>query len=426
MHLNPTIAALLEGLNNPSLPSIDLSLERMRKLLTALGNPEKKLAPVIHIAGTNGKGSTLAFLRAIYEASGYRVHAYTSPHLVAFNERIVIGASTISDDYLLALLQRVRVAAQTIPVTFFEATTAIAFLAFAEHAADVVLLETGLGGRLDATNVVTKPIATVITPIDYDHMEFLGDSLAKIATEKAGIMKHGVPCFVGAQSPEVREVLKRAARNHEAPLYIHNYDWYYETKGSHIGVECASMAWQLPLPALAGAHQHHNAALASVVAQSLPQLPVTNAALAKSMQSTRWPARLQTLEQGPLVDAWGARGPVMLDGGHNPNAALALRTWLEQYPMPTTMLCGMMKRKDASGFLRPLVQKISHFIAVPIEGNDSYTAEELGQVALACGIKTVSIANTFTEATTQFDDAKGRLLVAGSLFLAGEVLKNHS
>ena len=193
MHLNPAIATLLDGLNNPSLPGIDLSLTRMVQLLAALGNPEKQLPPVIHLAGTNGKGSTLAFLKAIYEAAGYRVHAYSSPHLVRFNERIVLAGQEISDDYLLQLLERITEVAKDIPVTFFEATTAAAFLAFAEHSADVVLLETGLGGRLDATNVVARPIAAIITPIDYDHMEFLGETLGAIAAEKAGIIKDGVP-----------------------------------------------------------------------------------------------------------------------------------------------------------------------------------------------------------------------------------------
>ena len=218
MHVNPAINALLQAMNNPALPSVDLSLVRVKELLKLLGNPEKKLPPVIHIAGTNGKGSTLAFLRAIYEAAGYRVHAYTSPHLVRFNERIVLAGHEISDDGLIDILTRVR--DTDYAVTYFEATTAAAFLAFSEHMADVLLLETGLGGRLDATNVVENPIATIITPVDYDHMEFLGTSLAAIAAEKAGIMKRDAPCFIGEQKPEAREILKRYAAPHrKCPIH---------------------------------------------------------------------------------------------------------------------------------------------------------------------------------------------------------------
>jgi dihydrofolate synthase / folylpolyglutamate synthase len=426
MHLNPAIAAALDGLNNPSLPGIDLSLVRMRKLLATLGNPERKLAPVIHLAGTNGKGSTLAFLRAIYEASGYRVHAYTSPHLVTFNERIVIAGNVISDAYLLTLLERVSEAAGSVPVTFFEATTAVAFLAFAEHSADVVLLETGLGGRLDATNVVPNPLATVITPIDYDHMEFLGDTLAAIAGEKAGIIKPGAHCFVGAQQAEAREVLKRTARTHGVRLCLHGHDWRYDAKPTTIMVMSGTDRWELPFPALVGAHQHHNAALASVVAHGLPALPVTNEAFEKAMHTVHWPARLQKLTQGPLVAAWGERGAVMLDGGHNPHAAQTLRQWMDTQTNPVTLLCGMMRRKDAAGFLAPLVDRIDQFIAVPIADNDSFNPQELLSTAQSLGIQNLSAAPSLSQAQAYFSGENGCLLIAGSLFLAGEVLKNHS
>ena len=426
MHLNCAIAAKLEALNHPALPAIDLSLSRMRQLLQALGHPEQKLPPVIHIAGTNGKGSTLAFLRAIYEAAGYRVHSYSSPHLVAFNERIAIAGSDIDDDYLLMLLTHVADMAKTIPVTFFEATTALAFMAFAEHKADVVLLETGLGGRLDATNLVARPIATVITPIAYDHQEFLGNSLAQIAAEKAGIIKPCVPCFVGKQLPEACDVLNQVARIKEAPLMLHTQDWFYETTPTQIKVVAGGHAWRMPLPALVGAHQQHNAALASVVAQSLPQLPIRQAALDAGMRQVHWPARLQPLSHGPLLAAWGVRGPVMLDGGHNPHAASALAEWIEANAMPITLICGMMRRKDAAGFLAPLAKKISHFIAVPIAGQDCFSPEDLARIAQRLGIRKISTASSLAMATEHFDAAKGCLLIAGSLFLAGEVLKKHS
>lgn len=426
MHLNPEIAAHLNALNNPALPSIDLSLDRMHALLNALGNPEQKLPPVIHLAGTNGKGSTLAFLRAIYEAAGYRVHAYTSPHLVLFNERIVEAGRPIDDAALLALLEQVAVATAKIPVTFFEATTALAFMAFAKQAADVVLLETGLGGRLDATNVVAQPLATVITPIDYDHMEFLGNTLAKIAAEKAGIIKRGVPCFVGAQQLEAQAVFENVAQKRDAPLILHGRDWQYVVDGKHIAVSHAGHQWHLPQPALLGAHQCHNAALASVVATSMAALPVTDAAITSGITHARWPARLQKLIRGPLVEAWGERGEVVLDGGHNPSAAHALAAWLSENSAPTTLLCGMMKRKDAHGFLLPLAPHITHMIAVPIAENDSYSPEELAEIGHACGIAQVHACHPLEEAAKHWDDANGRLLMAGSLFLAGQVLKNHS
>jgi dihydrofolate synthase / folylpolyglutamate synthase len=426
MHENSSIAALLNGLNNPSLPSIDLSLARMQQLLAALGHPEQKLPPVIHLAGTNGKGSTLAFLKSIYEATGYRVHAYTSPHLVRFNERIVIAGQEVSDDYLLQLLEQVSTAAQTIPVTFFEATTAAAFLAFAEHLADVVLLETGLGGRLDATNVVPKPIATIITPIDYDHMEFLGNSLSEIAGEKAGIMKAGAPCFVGAQKPEAREVLKRAARKAECELHLHDFDWNFDTTSNGLRVKSGADMWDMPLPSLAGTHQLHNAALASVVAMNLPQLPISIEALRKGVSTAIWPARLQKLVHGPLVDAWGKRGDVYLDGGHNIHAAETLQQWMKQRGTPITLILGMMKRKDARGFLQPLAPHLARVITVPIEGNECYSPTDLAEVARGCGVANVTAANSLMDAAQHgAPAANATLLITGSLFLAGEVLKKH-
>lgn len=426
MHVNPAISRLLTGLNHPSLPGIDLSLTRMRELMAALGNPERTLAPVVHIAGTNGKGSTLAFLRAMLEAAGYRVHAYTSPHLVRFNERIVIGGSEISDAYLEQTLTRVADAARSIPVTFFEATTAAAFLAFAENAADIVLLETGLGGRLDATNLVAKPLATVLTPIDYDHMEFLGDTLASIAREKAGILKDGCLCVVGQQQAEAQEVVKRAARARHAPLLLHGRDWRFDAHENGIAVSAGNAQWTLPLPALAGAHQHHNAALASVVAKNLTPLAVSHEAMAKGAMLARWPARLQRLADGPLVAAWGARGPVMLDGGHNPSAARSLCGWLASQNEPVTLVCAMMARKDAASFIAALAPRVGRFIAVPITGEAAYTPEALAQIARAQGIADCFATSSLTDAARYFSPAAGCLVLAGSLYLAGEVLKNHS
>lgn len=423
MHVNPSIAALLEKLNNPSLPGIDLSLERMWRLLAVLGNPQEKLAPVIHVAGTNGKGSTIAYLRAIYQAAGYRVHAYTSPHLVRFNERIVLAGQEIGDDALLRLLIRVNHHAESIPVTFFEATTAAALLAFSEHSADVVLLETGLGGRLDATNVVAAPAMTVLTPIAFDHMEFLGDSLTKIATEKAGILKADVPCIAGAQQPEAAQAIARAAYKLRAPLLSCGHGWNaaVTAKGIHVLLDTAQLT--LPLPALSGAHQTHNAALAAVVAHSCEALPVSPEEIAEGIAQARWPGRLQRLTQGPWVDAW--QGDVFLDGGHNVHAAEALAQWALDGGQPVTLVCGMMARKDAQAFLAPLAGRIERLIAVPIAGEDCHTPEALAQAAGKAGIVNVTAVRMGDVLPLLQGAGGGTLLIAGSLFLAGEILQNH-
>jgi dihydrofolate synthase / folylpolyglutamate synthase len=426
MHVNPTISAMLEGLSNPSLPGIELSLERMVALLAALGDPHKKIAPVIHFAGTNGKGSTLAFMRAMYEAAGYRVHAYTSPHLVHFNERIVIAGADITDTQLLPLLERVGIAASKNPATFFEATTALAFLAFSEYPADVVLLETGLGGRLDATNVIDQPIMTVITPIDYDHMEFLGSTLEAIAAEKAGILKSGVPCVVGAQMPEVLPVLARAAYAARSPLMICGKSWNAAVTSHGIRVLMDTVTLELPFPALLGAHQLHNAAVAAVAAKECAALPISDEHIAQGVSQARWPARLQHLKQGPLVDAWGARGAVILDGAHNEHAAKALVEWLVHASQPITLVLGMMRRKDASVFTRILAPFCNRLIAVPIAGEACYAPEELVNIAKNNGFQYATSCDDMADLSQMLHvEEKGTLLIAGSLFLAGEVLKNH-
>ena len=427
MHVNPQINALLHSM----LPGarIDLSRGRMERFLAALGNPQNKLPPVIHLAGTNGKGSTQAFLRAIYEAAGYRVHAYTSPHLVRFNERIVITGKEITDAQLLPLLERVKQASASVPVTFFEVTTAAAFLAFAEHEADVVLLETGLGGRLDATNMVAHPMATVITPVDFDHMEFLGDTLEKIAGEKAGIIKSGSICIAGAQPEEALSAITHIAAEKQAPLIAHGVDWRYASSASAIGVVCGEQSWSLPLPSLAGEHQHHNAALASVVAQQCQKhLAVTDTAIREGIGHARWPGRLQRLSKGPLVEAWGARGDVYLDGGHNASAAQALAEWMALHHQPITLVWGMMARKDAAAFLNHFSPHIARVIAVPVEGEGAaHTPDSLAAIATAAGIKETAACDDIHHVPNHLTgEAKGTLLIAGSLFLAGEILKTHA
>lgn len=424
MHVNPHIAALLNALNNPSLPNIDLSLDRMWQLLAALGNPQEKLPPVIHVAGTNGKGSTIAFLKAIYEAAGYKVHTYTSPHLVRFNERIVLAGEEISDETLLPLLEKITSACKAVPVTFFEATTAAAFLAFSQHKADVVLLETGLGGRLDATNVVAKPVMTILTPIDYDHMEFLGDSLEKIAGEKAGILKPGVPCVVGAQPEVVLPVLARAAYAVRAPFYTCGKAWNAVVTATNFTLLMDTVTLALPFPALPGGHQIHNAGLAAAAVKICEQLPVGDEHIAAGIQRAIWPARLQLLTKGPIVEAWN--GPVLLDGGHNLSAARVLAEWAKRQPAPITLALGMMQRKDARAFLEVLAPHVTRLIALPIAGEASHAPEALAAIGGELGVEAVDSCASSAELPQKLGGAQeGALLIAGSLFLAGEVLKNH-
>ncbi len=404
--VNERIDALLTGLNNPALPHIDLSLARMERLLAALGNPQKRLPPTIHVAGTNGKGSTIAYLRAIYEAAGYKVHVYTSPHLVRFNERIVLAGEEIDDAALAHYLQRVAdTAVRECAVTYFEATTAAAMLVFAERPADILLLEVGLGGRLDATNCAENIVASVITPIGIDHKDFLGDTVDKIAAEKAGILRPGVPCISAPQLPEVMEVLLEKADEVGARLY--------ETPAD----------WDGPSPALIGAHQRRNAALAAEVVTLLAErFSVNKAQLAAGIDAARWPARLQRLVYGPLVDGWGPRGAVMLDGGHNAHAAAALADWVRAQPQPVAMVIGLMQRKEAPEFLAPLVAVATRIVFIPIPGTpDAYAPEALQALVPQAGV-----AASAQEALAQLADVgNATLLVAGSLYLAGEILKNH-
>ena len=421
------LAPLLETLNHPSLPGIDLSLERMHQLMAALGHPERKLPPVIHVAGTNGKGSTIAYLRAMYEAAGYHVHSYTSPHLVRFNERIVISGQEASDALLVPYLERIAKLSKKIPVTFFEATTAAAFLAFAAHHADIVLLETGLGGRLDATNIVEKPIASVITPIGYDHQEYLGNSLAAIAQEKAGIIKPHVPVFSSSQQTEAFEVLKSSAALQHASLTAHGTDWQYAIDGVSLVVHAPHGIWRGALPALVGNHQIANAALAVVTALSVHRLmPITHAAIENGLQQARWPARLQQLTRGALVAHW--KGEVWLDGGHNAHAAIALAEWVQSRSSPVAMIVGMMQRKDAMAFFHPFADLTLPIVTIPIPNQtDVYSADQLAKAAKLAGCTQVMMAASLEEAAHQLACRQdGVLLVTGSLFLAGEVLKSHA
>ncbi|MGH6901681.1 MAG: bifunctional folylpolyglutamate synthase/dihydrofolate synthase, partial [Geminicoccaceae bacterium] len=359
------ILARLQGLHPKA---IDLSLGRIERLLAALGHPERRLAPVVHIAGTNGKGSTLAMLDAMLQAAGRRVQRYISPHLVHFNERFLFDGEPIDESELGDVLDLCERTNRGLAITEFEIITAAAFVAFARREADVLLLETGLGGRLDATNVVARPRLTALAPISLDHQAFLGERIEQIAFEKAGILKPGVPCIVGPQSPEALAVIERRAAEIRAPLSVHGRDWRVGRVGDRLIVEAGDRRRDLPLPILVGCHQIDNAGLAVACALALGDLAPDDGAIALGLRTARWPARLQRLIRGPLVERLPATSELWLDGGHNPAAGQALAASLNGPDRrPLHLVVGMLNTKDEPGFLRPLapLAKSVHTVPVP-------------------------------------------------------------
>jgi dihydrofolate synthase/folylpolyglutamate synthase len=427
---------LLERLKKLHPQSIDLSLGRIERLLAALGNPQDKLPPVVHVAGTNGKGSTLAFLRAIAESLGKGVHIYTSPHLVDFHERIVLagphGAAPITEEVLVDCLARAEAANGGELITLFEITTAAAFLAFAEAPADLLLLETGLGGRLDATNMVKRPLLTMITPISIDHVSFLGETLAEIAGEKAGILKSGVPCVVSRQEKEAFDVIVARAAEVGAPLHVAGRDFdTYEQQGRLI-FQTTSRLLDLPLPRLAGRHQIDNAGAAIAAASIVFGDKLTQRALEDGLTHAQWPARLERLPVGGLHAYLEEGTEIWLDGGHNEAGgqviAHALAELDERVPRPVHVVWGMMETKDARRFIAPFKGLVERVYTVPIpEEPNAFAAEPLAEMARAEGFDAVAV-NSVPEALLR--SASGgvptRVLICGSLYLAGHVLKLHT
>lgn len=425
--------AVLARLMSLHPKKIDLSLGRMRSILEKLGNPEKKLPPVIHIAGTNGKGSTVANLRAIAEAAGYRVHVYTSPHLVRFHERIRVANQLITETALTELLERVEQAAGNDPITFFEVTTAAAFLAFAETPADLCLLEVGLGGRLDATNVIDNPAAVGITPVSLDHQQFLGDTLTEIAGEKAGIIKKGAPLVVGMQHEDgLRVINSTASINGVKPLAI-NEAWHAEAKTDGTGIlyEDWRGVLELPAPSLPGAHQIHNAAMAVALARAQTAINIPDAAIKAGLGWTRWPARLQEISGTRYNEILPDGADLYLDGGHNPAAATVIRAFLQSLDpvdRPVTIVLGMMGTKDAAGFLASFTGMVQQVIAVSIPGEEgSAPAAALAAAATDAGINGIMAKDVETALKTITADAHPDrppfVIIAGSLYLAGSVLR---
>jgi dihydrofolate synthase / folylpolyglutamate synthase len=403
---------------------IDMSLDRLVRLLADLGDPHLALPRVTHIAGTNGKGSTLAYLRAMCEAAGERVHVYTSPHLVRFNERIRLAGALIDDALLEAILAEIERINAGRPITFFEITTAAAFLAFSRVPADRVLLETGMGGRLDATNVVPKPDLVALAPISLDHTQYLGDTLALIAGEKAGIIKRDVPVCVGVQPPEAAAVFDTRAAELAAPLCRHGREWNFATLDEGGFQFRGRKTRRLPRPSLPGYHQYGNAALAVACAEILG-LP--DAAIEAGITSAQWPARLQRLTRGPLVERLPANVPLYLDGGHNEGAGEALAKWAQGRRID--LVFGMLSTKQPIEFLRhvaPYVRRL-RAIAIPDE-KLSLPASDIAAAARASGIADVAEAPSADAAIADLAaaaQADTPVLICGSLYLCGRVLAEN-
>jgi dihydrofolate synthase/folylpolyglutamate synthase len=416
---------------------IDLSLDRVQRLLAALDHPEKKLPPVIHVAGTNGKGSTIAFLRAILEAAGKRVHTYTSPHLVRFNERFRIGAAgegkLVSDEELAAAMEECERANAGAPITVFEITTATGLLLFARNPADVVLLEVGLGGRLDATNVIDHPLATIITRISIDHVDFLGDSLEKIAAEKAGILKRGAPAIIAAQDRDALAVIEREAAKLGVALKVAGEDWTATEERGRLVYQDEAGLLDLPAPRLYGRHQFENAGLAIAALRAIKRFNLLPEAYDAGIGKAEWPARLQRLGHGQLVQLAPAGSELWLDGGHNPDGGRAIAAALadleERVSRPLVLIVGMLASKDCEGFLRNFAGLARRMIAVPVPGAEKgLTAETVADAARAIGLSATSRDNLAEalDAARKLDlDPPPRILITGSLYLAGEALREN-
>lgn len=419
--------AILERLLALHPKLIDLSLDRVMRLMARLGHPETQLPPVVHIAGTNGKGSTLAYLEAMARSGGLKVHTYTSPHLVRFHERIRLDGTAIDESALAALLEECEAANGGAPITFFEITTAAAFLAFSRSPADLLLLETGLGGRLDATNLVARPALCAITPIGMDHTQYLGETLGAIAGEKAGILKPGVRAVIAVQKPEAAAAISARAAAIGAPLDREGEAWSWSPPENGFAYREAGREIALPAPALAGRHQFANAALATACALRLPVgLTIPEQAIRRGIAEARWPARLQRLGAGPLTEPLPEGWEVWLDGGHNADAGQVLAAeFRPRTDRPLHLIVGMLDTKDAGGFLRPFagLARSCRCVAIP-DSAAAIPAEILAETARRAGLEAVaadSVAAAFFD-LARSGPAPGRVLICGSLYLAGHIL----
>jgi dihydrofolate synthase/folylpolyglutamate synthase len=431
----PPLTDILARLTALHPKRIDLTLERIWRLLDRLDHPERRLPPVIHVAGTNGKGSTVAYLRAMLEAAGLAVHVYTSPHLVRINERFRLGrrgrpGRLVTDDELRAALIRCEAVNGGAPITVFEMETACAFTLFADHPADVVLLEVGLGGRLDATNVIERPAACVIAPISIDHREFLGDTLASIAAEKAGIIKQAVPLVVAAQQDEARAVIVRQAARCAAPTHLAGEQWQVHAEHGRLVYQDERGLLDLAAPRLFGRHQFDNAGLAIATLRATDAFRIETAAIEAGIAGAEWPARMQRLVAGALVAAAPPGSELWLDGGHNADGgrvvAAALGDLEERVPRPLVLVAGMMANKDAAGFLAHFAGLTRHLVAVPIPGEDNAmppaVLADAGRVH-GLRVETADSVEAALRALAELAyETPPRILITGSLYLAGHVL----
>jgi len=427
------IDTYLQRFNALHPKKIDLSLGRMHEILQALGNPEKRLPPVIHVAGTNGKGSTVAFLRAMLEAAGQRVHVYTSPHLVRFNERIRLAGTLVTDEQLIGAFEACETANAGGSITAFEMTTAAAFLLYSQIDADILLLEVGLGGRLDATNVIDAPLATVITPVSLDHPEFLGTDLGGIAFEKAGIIKRKRPVIVANQSALTTSVIERQAAKLGAPILIGGQDFSGREEHGRFVFEDESGLLDLPKPRLPGRHQISNAAAAIATLRKIDP-DFSAQAIEKGLENADWPGRLQRLSHGLLKQHAPKDAELWLDGGHNADGGRVLSEALadmeEQHPKPLVLICGMLSTKDSTGFLGCFSGLARELIAIPVghAPESGRLPEELVHIAENFAIRARSAPGVIAALETlrhRHWDVAPRILICGSLYLAGEVLQEN-
>ncbi len=419
---------ILERLKALHPKAIDLSLGRVERLLAALGNPERRVAPVIHIAGTNGKGSLVAYLDAILRAHGLRVQSYISPHLVRFAERIRFDGIPIAEEALVAVLEECERANGGAPITFFEITTAAAFLAFSRRPADALILEVGLGGRLDATNVIARPALTAITPVSMDHMHYLGHTIEAIAGEKAGILKPGISAVIGPQDSSASQVIETRAHAVGAVLLRHGIEWTARRENDLLMFDALGAHREFPLPALLGPHQIDNAGTAIACAKALTGFAVADKAIADGLVNTRWAGRLQRLTRGPLIEGLAKDTELWIDGGHNASAGEALARVAGSLfaDRPLDLVVGMLNTKTVDGFLAPLAPHVRRLVAVAIPGEaNSLSAEAVEAAARSLGIAAESAPNIKAALERLGREGTGRVLICGSLYLIGTVLAEH-
>lgn len=414
---------------------IDLSLDRIKRALSRLGDPQKKLPPFFHVAGTNGKGSTVAFLRAILEAAGHSVHVYTSPHLVRFNERIVVAGKELSDAGLIDALRRVDAAIGDDMLTYFETTTCAAYLAFAETRADYAVIEVGLGGRLDATNVMETPLAAVVTPVDLDHQAFLGNTILEVAGEKAGIFRRAAPAVISRQTPDAMAALQSHATKTGAAIHAYGEQWNVHSEHGRLIYQDDDGLCDLDPPRLPGAHQIENAGTA-VAAIRASGLKFDDQTISKGLGAANWPARMQRLTKGPLIElaraALGQEPEVWLDGGHNPHAGRAISALMADLEArsskPLVMISGMQANKDAAGYFAPFAGLARKVFCVAADHEGVLAPGQVAAAARAGGLEAepcASLEAAVTKACAEIKNEPPRILVSGSLYLAGEVLAEN-